>query len=268
MTLTCYAGPDAQTCMGDDYQCQGEATDWISIEWTSSGDGTFDDPTMLEAVYTPGSDDISNGSVVLTLAATDIDNETVDDEMTLILVDIPDQPAMPQGPDYVNLHNVTSSEYTVDAVTYASNYIWSVEPAEAGDFSGIGTVGTINWNASYMGTADISVKAVNNCGESIFSESLAVTVDNVVKISEKEDYAKLYVYPNPNNGSFRMAAHKSIGNASITVHNMIGDEIYHLQQSIADGEVLHIDLGQSPDGIYILSVTTEDQRITRKLVIQ
>jgi hypothetical protein len=49
---------------------------------------------------------------------------------------------------------------------------------------------------------------------------------------------------------------------------MIGEEIYHLQQNIYDGEILDIDLGQSPDGIYILSVTTDDLRITRKLVIQ
>ena len=236
--------------------------------WTSSGDGTFDDPGKLDAVYTPGSDDISNGSVELTLAATNVDNETVDDEMTLTLIDTPDQPATPEGPDYVNLYNVTSSEYTVDAVAYASNYVWSVEPANAGDFSGIGTVGTINWNASFLGTASISVKAVNSCGESIFSESLAVTVDNVVKINEREDHTKLYVYPNPNNGSFRIAAQRSIKNASITVHNMIGEQIYHLQQNISEGEILQIDLGQSPDGIYILSVTTEDLRLTRKLVIQ
>ncbi|HEX7016246.1 MAG TPA: hypothetical protein VF191_12120, partial [Cyclobacteriaceae bacterium] len=42
----------------------GSAT---SASWTSSGDGSFDDPTSLSAVYTPGMGDITAGTVTLTL---------------------------------------------------------------------------------------------------------------------------------------------------------------------------------------------------------
>src|SRR5690606_37487658 len=41
----------------------GSAT---SLQWTSSGDGTFDDPTLPNATYTPGDADMTNGSVTLT----------------------------------------------------------------------------------------------------------------------------------------------------------------------------------------------------------
>src|SRR5690606_6055528 len=42
-----------------------------SVEWSSTGDGTFDDDTSITAVYTPGENDLSNGSVTLTLTTND-----------------------------------------------------------------------------------------------------------------------------------------------------------------------------------------------------
>ncbi len=42
-----------------------------SILWTTSGDGTFDDATAVMTVYTPGSLDSLNGSVVLTITTDD-----------------------------------------------------------------------------------------------------------------------------------------------------------------------------------------------------
>ncbi|MCX5733671.1 MAG: hypothetical protein NTW68_05030, partial [candidate division NC10 bacterium] len=39
----------------------------ISLLWTSNGDGTFSDPTVLHPVYTPGPIDIVNGTVTLTI---------------------------------------------------------------------------------------------------------------------------------------------------------------------------------------------------------
>jgi gliding motility-associated-like protein len=41
--------------------------------WTTSGDGTFDDNTSLTAVYTPGTTDITAGTVSLTLTTDDPD---------------------------------------------------------------------------------------------------------------------------------------------------------------------------------------------------
>ena len=46
----------------------GGATSGI---WSTSGDGAFDDNSLLAAVYTPGASDISNGTVILTLTTDD-----------------------------------------------------------------------------------------------------------------------------------------------------------------------------------------------------
>ncbi len=67
---TANAGTDASVCDGLDYLLSGSATNQSSVLWTTAGDGTFDDDAILGATYTPGTNDIANGSVVLTLTAS------------------------------------------------------------------------------------------------------------------------------------------------------------------------------------------------------
>ena len=68
-TITSDAGADQQICVGETVSLNGSVTGSASgILWTTNGDGTFDNSTALNAVYTPGSGDIANSSVTLTLA--------------------------------------------------------------------------------------------------------------------------------------------------------------------------------------------------------
>lgn len=46
------------------------ATNYASLLWTTSGDGTFSTTTAADTIYTPGSSDISSGTATLTLTAT------------------------------------------------------------------------------------------------------------------------------------------------------------------------------------------------------
>ena len=66
---TADAGSDQTITAGDDVNLAGLATDESSVLWTTSGTGTFDDDTDLNAVYTPSAADITAGSVTLTLTA-------------------------------------------------------------------------------------------------------------------------------------------------------------------------------------------------------
>ncbi|HPJ63052.1 NosD domain-containing protein [Lentimicrobium sp.] len=49
------------------YSNAATASDYSGLYWTTSGDGTFDDPSQLLTHYYPGVSDIENGSVVLSL---------------------------------------------------------------------------------------------------------------------------------------------------------------------------------------------------------
>ena len=63
------AGPDDVVDSGSTYTLSGAASGQSSVTWTTAGDGTFDDASLLAATYTPGTSDLDFGSVVLTLTA-------------------------------------------------------------------------------------------------------------------------------------------------------------------------------------------------------
>jgi uncharacterized protein (TIGR02145 family) len=56
-----------------------------ALAWTSSGDGTFDNPSLLQTTYTPGLDDIINGIVMLYISAiNDCGNTTDSIALTIV----------------------------------------------------------------------------------------------------------------------------------------------------------------------------------------
>jgi hypothetical protein len=65
------AGPDSTICVNETIMLSGSAIYQDSIFWKSDGDGTFDDQRIFNAVYTPGTEDISKGFVWLRLTAYD-----------------------------------------------------------------------------------------------------------------------------------------------------------------------------------------------------
>ncbi len=68
-----YAGPDTLICEGESLLLESAQVAYNdSLLWTTNGDGSFDNDTILIATYTPGPDDINTGSVVLTLTASGI----------------------------------------------------------------------------------------------------------------------------------------------------------------------------------------------------
>ena len=63
------AGPGGILCEGVNQLANISASNFESILWTSSGDGTFNDNTSSTPSYTPGEADLTNGQVILTITA-------------------------------------------------------------------------------------------------------------------------------------------------------------------------------------------------------
>ncbi|MBK6965523.1 MAG: hypothetical protein IPH20_16750 [Bacteroidales bacterium] len=60
---TAIAGVDAAVCEGSTYTLSGaSATNFTSLQWTSTGTGSFSNSAALNPVYTPSPADIINGS--------------------------------------------------------------------------------------------------------------------------------------------------------------------------------------------------------------
>ena len=65
------AGPDRSVCPGNSIALTlASATSQNSVLWTTAGDGIFNNPSLINPVYNPGSNDIAAGSVILTMTAS------------------------------------------------------------------------------------------------------------------------------------------------------------------------------------------------------
>ncbi|MBK7030770.1 MAG: T9SS type A sorting domain-containing protein [Bacteroidales bacterium] len=82
LITTSYAGADDFICESGVYQCQGNAANYSTVAWTTTGTGTFSNPAILDPIYTPSAADITAGSIVLTLSVTGVSGNSSDD-MTL-----------------------------------------------------------------------------------------------------------------------------------------------------------------------------------------
>ena len=167
------AGDDAGICQPEtEYQLNASAADYESLEWSTSGDGTFTDASILDPIYTVGSEDISNGQVLLQLTAHGA-NGDVNSHMTLSIVNDPIQPNMPAGETTV-CYAAQDVMYTVDAQN--ANFQWTLSPEDAGEITAIGNNAYISFANDFNGEVSLTAMAYNACGESAASEALVLNV--------------------------------------------------------------------------------------------
>lgn len=123
-----YAGSDAQICSGNSYRLNGNATHYNSLEWSTSGDGNFSDPAILNPIYTPGANDITNGTVDLMLKVTG-NTSTIESVM------------------HLTIHPLATASVGGD-VFVCKGETYSVVNAEAQNFT------SIHWQTSGSGNFD------------------------------------------------------------------------------------------------------------------
>lgn len=177
------AGGPATICSNGAYNITAAtASNYASLLWTTSGDGTFNDATSLNPVYTPGPNDISAGSVTLTLTATPISpcSDPVSDAAVLTIIPAPVANA---GPDATLCWGEV---YYLDNVT-VQNAV------------------SITWTTSGTGTFDnpniqnpIYTPSVQDCQNG--GVTLTLTVTGAEPCSEAQSSRQLIYRPKPVTG--------------------------------------------------------------------
>lgn len=266
-TLTCYAGPDEVICTDEDFQCHGEATAYNALEWNTSGTGTFNDETLLNPVYSPSTQDIQNGGVLLTLTAYGDGDSSVEDEMALDITGIPGMPDIPDGPGYVDLLSVQYSEYSIDPLPGATAYNWYLEPGEAGIMEGNNETAIAIWNANYMGTAHIRVSAANMCGSGPESDPCEVILDNTTNIQEPVNDLPVSYHPNPTSGILKITLnHQTTQGTEFMIIDLLGKTMGNWEIP-ADKKDMTINLHDFPEGLYIGILIQDNVKKAAKIII-
>ena len=265
-----FAGETGQTCEGSAYGCAGaEEAYSASLIWSTSGDGTFDDPTILHPVYTPGLNDIASGSAILTLVATGMGPCTeTSHSMPLTIQALPGTPPVPDGPTYVDIYYTPTSSFTTSGSDNALTYTWSIDPANAGSSDSEGMLCVVSWNPDFLGTATLRVKGMSDCGESAYSEGLDVLVGNTVGFSEPEDGQTIIIRPNPSNGVFTMEIEQLPGeNISIRILDSAGNAVVQ-ESDLPAGNTYRKTYHLGKPGLYFLMVDGTDFHAREKIVIR
>jgi gliding motility-associated-like protein len=121
-TASVSAGPDVEICTTlPTYAITGASASNVTLLWSTSGDGTFSDPTAVNPVYIRGASDIS--SVTLTLTGTRINGcpETLTDDMVLSFAG---EPVAGAGADK-DLCSGTSTVSLSDATAENGTILWT-----------------------------------------------------------------------------------------------------------------------------------------------
>ena len=270
MVTTIFAGPDDEMCASGVYQCQGSATNYDSLYWTTTGSGTFENGNSFNALYTPSEDDISAGWVNLIFNQIDVDGLPASDTMLLTINNTPAAPQIPAGPELVDLFKDTITSYAVLPVDNTDSYVWEIYPDSAGTVSGSDTLGTVVWDTTFLGNAWIKVKGVNGCGEGEFSDSLMIEVINSVGIAMTENSLAIAIWPNPASGKFLINL-KSVRETryTISIINQLGQKVASMETGkFKDNWKGVFDITGNESGLYFIVIENAKEKIVKKLILK
>ena len=212
-----------------------------------------------------------NGEYDVTITVSDgTDSQTMTQENYITVNSIPAIPEMPFGLDVICTNFPGGEYYETNAVVNADSYVWELQPVEAGEISEIGTGITANfeWTSDWVGIATISVKAVNVCGESVYSEGFDIECHICPGISEQLEIIS-EIYPNPNNGIFTIKTDEKIEQVSeLSIINSLGKTVYFDKDLNIVNSHIQISLVNPKPGIYFIVMEGNNKQTRKKLIIK
>ena len=249
---TVAAGPDGIVCSDESFQCQGSASNYISVQWSTNGTGFFSDQYSLNPSYTPSEDDKLNSQVTLSLTAFTNDGN-LEDEMELIIEPLPE---INLGPDITTYWYET---VTLDAGVEGMLYNWSTGE----------TTKTITVHSGWIiGIVNVSVQVTNPEGCMGYDE-ITISFEEYTGINEPVNKNMLEVYPNPTNGQIYVSIkNEDIDRIDFSIYNSMNKLVFsETNAEVHQGIIKKIDLKGVPAGIYFLKATTGRQSAVKKIIV-
>lgn len=265
-TLNAQAGPNAEMCADETYQCEGEAAYYDAVEWATSGDGNFSDATILDPVYTPGDQDIQNGTATLTLTAYDGNGNENSDDMVLTLDPMPGDGTEISGFTEVCAGNAET--YTCQEIADALECEWVLTPENAGTVEMISQNEIlVNWTEGYFDEAALKVRGLNDCGYGAFSQELIVSVEDCTGFGEFAE-SGFEIYPNPAHDFITLRfTDAGQSHVVIQVFNNIGKLVLSKPVNlISDSYTLGLQTFN--EGLYFVKVTDGERTMLRKIIVR
>lgn len=252
---TAFAGEDTTICYGYPFVTQGQAAHYSYIRWHTFGDGSFDDSTSLNAVYTAGPTDLDFGNALLQLTVTGNPPCDIPASDMMLLSFLPQT-------------LVTFGELPALCIDDPPLQLTGGDPP-GGTYSGIGVInGYFYPSIAGIGVFTITYSYTDN-NDCTFSVDQTIVVDECTGMASGETAPFVQVIPNPNRGLFEIMVNAPAEDTytfsfqTVTGHTLLIETI-HLQ---AGSQIVRISFGQLHPGLYLLSVRNCEMQVQRKVVI-
>lgn len=197
---------------------------------------------------------------------TDENGCTDSDTIVLTMDPLPLAGNVTTGPTSVDNFLEPLSYFTCSEGMHAGAYEWKLEPAEAGIISGNVTSAQVAWASGYTGTANISVRTSNDCGNSAYSAGYTVSVYSSQGLGEQKTISGVRLYPNPNDGNFALqfsAGKEQTLQFQVTTSG--GTRILDEQETFPAGNIQKtFNLGSLPAGTYYLLLLDREGRLVSR----
>ncbi len=159
--------------------CAGSSIDFtdLSTGTPTSWDWTFEggDPaTSTDQNPTVTYNNTGTFNVELTVSDAASNSETKLEVDYIAVIETPGQADMPAGDDMICTDG--NYTYTTPAVDFAESYMWELLPAEAGTCTWNDNEATVETTEDWTGDFTLKVKAVNMCGDGLWSDEFAGSI--------------------------------------------------------------------------------------------
>ena len=260
-TAIAYSGGSLIACRNESViiDCN-YAYHYESLEWSTLGDGQFDNTHSLHPEYFPGLQDMDNGGTTLQLNVNGILYP-----LQLVLTDEINLGESIVGDDFIAPEVTVFSHYSVEAQD-GITYHWQLEPEEAGHLFAHGNEADIVWSYDPSITeATLTVTANADC-----SQTLSKTIQIDVLSTEEQSTAPLSLFPNPTDGKIHLRFEaEEQGKAFVEVFNLLGEKMITKNvQPLSHGEVVSLDLSRLAPGLYIVKLNTKNGIFSKKVVLK
>lgn len=242
-----------------------------SYSWSSSSPVTFSpspvamNPTIIAT---------SPGQVTITLVGTNSQGSVAATQVVTVQVCSPNIQFTLPAPLFF-CADAAKASFTVNNTTQTvpgvgnNTYTWSVAPS-----SGVTNI-TLPYAAQYaasvsnttIATYTVTLKARNASGTSTLSQ--VMSIDRCTDISELNSLANLVtVYPNPAHDQLSVSIPANTDSYKVEVINLLGSVVYSEKSVKNSKEVIDINLAGNPKGVYFITVEIDNQKATKKIILE
>ncbi len=247
-------GEDAAFCEGSSVMISAGAG-FSTYEWNNGA------TTYYINVTEPG-----EYSVIV----TDDNGCAAQDNIFLTMDPLPLAPTVTSGPVSVDNFLQPGSDFACSEGAHATAYEWKLEPSGAGILTATATSAQVTWTQGFTGTAQVSVRSTNECGESAYSPVYEIAVYSSQGIDDKKAITGIRLYPNPNDGNFTLEFNSGRDQlVRFRLTSPVGTTVMDQQETVPAGTYQKgFNLSTLPSGTYQLMISDREGRlISRQQVV-